>query len=123
MLDGRGVAPALGVHVVLGIAPVQWEGEWEGAVRVVRWALCMVSIAAPIEVGGHVTRDAHWTIVLAVSFSSALLPAAYQPRPDLFLSFLFLTAIDNAKWGDDAIDPFSWFFHDLDNHPVREEGD
>ncbi|KAG6370948.1 hypothetical protein JVT61DRAFT_10837 [Boletus reticuloceps] len=41
----------------------------------------------------------------------------------MYAKNLFLTAIDNAKWGDDAIDSFNWFFHNLDNHPMREEGD
>ena len=41
----------------------------------------------------------------------------------MYAKNLFLMAIDNAKWGDDTIDSFNWFFHNLDNHPMREEGD
>ncbi|KAG6372008.1 hypothetical protein JVT61DRAFT_8703 [Boletus reticuloceps] len=41
----------------------------------------------------------------------------------MYAKNLFLTSIDNAKWGDDTIDSFNWFFHNLDNHPMREEGD
>jgi hypothetical protein len=41
----------------------------------------------------------------------------------MYAKNLFLTAIDNAKWGDDTTDSFNWFFHNLDNHPMREEGD
>ncbi|KAF8130807.1 hypothetical protein EV363DRAFT_1262570 [Boletus edulis] len=41
----------------------------------------------------------------------------------MYAKNLFLTAIDNAKWGDDTIDSFNWFFHHLDNHPIREEGE
>ena len=41
----------------------------------------------------------------------------------MYAKNLFLTALDNAKWGDDAIDSFNWFFHNLDNHSLREEGD
>jgi hypothetical protein len=40
----------------------------------------------------------------------------------MYAKNLFLTAIDNAKWGDDTTDSFNWFFHNLDNHPMREEG-
>ena len=41
----------------------------------------------------------------------------------MFTKNLFLTAIDNVKWGDDTVDSFNWFFHNLDNHPIREEGE
>ena len=41
----------------------------------------------------------------------------------MFAKNLFLTAINNAKWGDDMVDSFNWFFHNLDNHPIREEGE
>ena len=41
----------------------------------------------------------------------------------MFAKNLFLTAIDNAKWGNDMVDSFNWFFHNLDNHPIREEGE
>ena len=41
----------------------------------------------------------------------------------MYAKNLFLTAIENAKWGDDAIDSFNWFFHNLDNHTMREEGE
>ena len=41
----------------------------------------------------------------------------------MFSKNLFLTAIDNAKWGDDTVDSFNWFFHHLDNHPMRKEGE
>lgn len=41
----------------------------------------------------------------------------------MYAKNLFLTAIDNAKWSDDAINSFNWFFHNLDNHPMQEEGD
>ncbi|KAG6326225.1 hypothetical protein ID866_12863, partial [Astraeus odoratus] len=34
----------------------------------------------------------------------------------------FLTAIENAKWGNEAMDAFNWFFHNLDNHPLWDEG-
>ena len=41
----------------------------------------------------------------------------------MFAKNLFLTAINNVKWGDDMVDSFNWFFHNLDNHPIREEGE
>ncbi|KAH0832249.1 hypothetical protein J3R83DRAFT_13223 [Lanmaoa asiatica] len=41
----------------------------------------------------------------------------------LFARNLFLTAIQNANWGDATVDAFNWFFHHLENHTVREEGD
>ena len=41
----------------------------------------------------------------------------------MFAKNLFLTAINNVKWGDNMVDSFNWFFHNLDNHPIREEGE
>ena len=41
----------------------------------------------------------------------------------MYAKNLFLMAIDNAKWGDDTIDAFNWFFHNLDNHSMWEEGE
>ena len=41
----------------------------------------------------------------------------------MFAKNHFLTAIENAKWGNEALDAFNWFFHNLDNHQLREEGD
>ena len=41
----------------------------------------------------------------------------------MYAKNLFLIAIENAKWGDDAIDSFNWFFHNLDNHTMQEEGE
>ena len=41
----------------------------------------------------------------------------------MFTKNLFLTAIDNVKWSDDTVDSFNWFFHNLDSHPIREEGE
>jgi hypothetical protein len=41
----------------------------------------------------------------------------------MYVKNLFLTAIDNAKWGDDTTDTFNWFFHKLDNHSMWEEGE
>ena len=31
----------------------------------------------------------------------------------MYAKNLFLTAINNVKWGDDAVDSFNWFFHNL----------
>ena len=41
----------------------------------------------------------------------------------MYAKNLFLMATDNVKWGDNAIDSFNWFFHNLDNHSMREEGE
>jgi len=41
----------------------------------------------------------------------------------MFAKNHFLTAIENAKWGNEALDAFNWFFHNLDNHQLQEEGD
>ena len=41
----------------------------------------------------------------------------------MYAKNLFLTAIDNAKWGEETVDSFNWFFHNLDNHSIREEGE
>ena len=40
----------------------------------------------------------------------------------MFTKNHFLTAIENAKWGNEALDAFNWFFHNLDNHQLQEEG-
>jgi hypothetical protein len=63
--------------------------------------------------------------------SAGSLAASKNAKLDHQLSFsefmyaknLFLMAIDNAKWGDDATDAFNWFFHRLDNHSMRKEGE
>jgi len=41
----------------------------------------------------------------------------------MFAKNHFLTAIESAKWGVEAVDAFNWFFHKLDTHSLREEGD
>ena len=41
----------------------------------------------------------------------------------MYAKNLFLMAIDNTKWGEEAVDAFNWFFHNIDNHPMREEGE
>ena len=64
-------------------------------------------------------------------YSAGSLAASKNAKLDHQLSFsefmyaknLFLTVIDNVKWGDDTTDSFNWFFHNLDNHPMQEEGD
>jgi len=59
------------------------------------------------------------------------LTASKNAKLDHFLTYVeymfaknhFLMAIENAKWGNEALDAFNWFFHNLDNHQLREEGD
>ena len=41
----------------------------------------------------------------------------------MYAKNLFLTAIDNVKWGKETVDLFNWFFHNLDNHSIQEEGE
>jgi len=41
----------------------------------------------------------------------------------MFTKNHFLMAIENAKWGNEALGVFNWFFHNLDNHQLWEEGD
>jgi len=41
----------------------------------------------------------------------------------MFAKNHFLMAVENAKWGNEALDTFNWFFHNLDNHQLWEEGD
>ena len=41
----------------------------------------------------------------------------------MYAKNLFLMAIENVKWGDKVVDSFNWFFHNLDNHPIHEEGE
>ena len=36
----------------------------------------------------------------------------------MFAKNHFLTAIENTKWGNKALDTFNWFFHNLDNHQL-----
>ena len=63
--------------------------------------------------------------------SAGSLAASKNAKPDhqlpyaefMFAKNLFLTAIDNVKWGDSMVNSFNWFFHHLDNHPMREEGE
>ena len=88
----------------------------------------------------HVVRQLDETDTLAVTkseegqvivCSADFLAMFKNVKPDhqlpyaefLFAKNLFLTAIDNMKWGDDMVDLFNWFFHHLDNHLMREEGE
>ena len=41
----------------------------------------------------------------------------------MYAKNLFLTTIDNAKWGEETIDSFNWCFHNLNSHPIQEEGE
>ncbi|KAL4064092.1 hypothetical protein V8B97DRAFT_2011143 [Scleroderma yunnanense] len=41
----------------------------------------------------------------------------------MFTKNHFLMAIENAKWGNDIVDSYNWFFHNLDNHPLQDTGD
>ncbi|KAL4070183.1 hypothetical protein V8B97DRAFT_2024187 [Scleroderma yunnanense] len=36
----------------------------------------------------------------------------------MFMKNHFLMVIENAKWGNNVIDSYNWFFHNLDNHPL-----
>ncbi|KAL4077860.1 hypothetical protein J3A83DRAFT_4087655, partial [Scleroderma citrinum] len=36
----------------------------------------------------------------------------------MFMKNHFLMTIENAKWGNDVIDSYNWFFHNLNNHPL-----
>ncbi|KAH0836834.1 hypothetical protein J3R83DRAFT_8613 [Lanmaoa asiatica] len=63
--------------------------------------------------------------------ATTLLTASKNTRLDhqlpfsefLFARNYFLTTIQNAKWGDTTVDTFNWFFHNIKNHTIREEGD
>ena len=63
--------------------------------------------------------------------SASSLTASKNAKLDHQLSYaefmyaknLFLMAIENVKWGDKVVDSFNWSFHNLDNHPIREEGE
>ena len=41
----------------------------------------------------------------------------------MYAKNLFLTPINNMKWGEETVDLFNWFFHNLDNHSIQEEGE
>ena len=36
----------------------------------------------------------------------------------MYAKNLFLMAINNVKWGEETVDLFNWFFHNLDNHSI-----
>jgi hypothetical protein len=36
----------------------------------------------------------------------------------MYAKNLFLTALDNVKWGDNTTNSFNWFFHNLNNHSM-----
>ncbi|KAG6327604.1 hypothetical protein ID866_11485 [Astraeus odoratus] len=40
----------------------------------------------------------------------------------MFAKNHFLITIENTRWGNKVVDAFNWFFHNLDNHPLHEEG-
>ncbi|KAG8217399.1 hypothetical protein J3R82DRAFT_5539 [Butyriboletus roseoflavus] len=55
--------------------------------------------------------------------SASLLTAFKNAKLDHQLSFSKFIHRQYEKWGDDTTDSFNWFFHNLDNHPIQEEGD
>ncbi|KAI6143002.1 hypothetical protein BKA82DRAFT_108626, partial [Pisolithus tinctorius] len=59
------------------------------------------------------------------------LTASKNAKPDHGLTFAeymyaknhFLTCIKNTGWGNKLVDVFNWFFHRIDNHHLRDQGD
>ncbi|KAG6330001.1 hypothetical protein ID866_9088 [Astraeus odoratus] len=94
------------------------EGLQEAA-QTVRWSDENKMLAITQAAEGNVTIQA-----------ANSLHASKNVKLDHQLSFVdymyaknrFLIAIENAKWGNEAVDAFNWFFHNLDNHPLRDEG-
>ena len=95
------------------------EGLHEAA-RVVRQSDENDTLAITKVEAGHVTVQSASSLAAS---KNAKLDHQLTYSEFMYTKNLFLTAIDNAKWGDDTIDSFNWFFHNLDNHPMREEGD
>ncbi|KAI6145829.1 hypothetical protein BKA82DRAFT_3981352 [Pisolithus tinctorius] len=59
------------------------------------------------------------------------LTTSKNAKPDHALTFTkymytknhFLTYIQNAGWGNQLVDAFNWFFHQIDNHWLWDQGD
>ncbi|KIN93062.1 hypothetical protein M404DRAFT_91157, partial [Pisolithus tinctorius Marx 270] len=57
--------------------------------------------------------------------------ASKNAKPDHGLTFAeymyaknhFLMCIENAGWGNQLVNAFNWFFHRIDNHRLRDQGD
>ncbi|KAH0839404.1 hypothetical protein J3R83DRAFT_122 [Lanmaoa asiatica] len=69
------------------------------------------------------TQTAQGSIIARAASKNAKLDHQLAFSEFLFARNLFLTAIQNANWGDATVDTFNWFFHHLENHVIREEGD
>ncbi|KAL4071578.1 hypothetical protein V8B97DRAFT_2023734 [Scleroderma yunnanense] len=41
----------------------------------------------------------------------------------MFAKNHFISVIENARWGDEGVDIYNWFFHNLDNHQLCQKGD
>ncbi|KAG6328729.1 hypothetical protein ID866_10361, partial [Astraeus odoratus] len=99
-----------------------WYFTWEGlqeASQTVRQSDENKTLAITQAAEGNITVQA-----------ANSLHASKNAKLDHQLSFTdfmyaknrFLTAIENAKWGNEAVDAFNWFFHNLDNHPLQDKG-
>ena len=40
----------------------------------------------------------------------------------LFAKNVCLRCIEEAKWGNEVVDSYNWFFHRIENHELRQEG-
>ncbi|KAG6326592.1 hypothetical protein ID866_12497 [Astraeus odoratus] len=94
------------------------EGLQEAA-QTVRWSDENETLAITQAVEGNI----------AIRAANSL-HASKNAKLDHQLSFMdymyaknwLLIAIENAKWGNKAVYAFNWFFHNLDNHPLWDEG-
>ncbi|KAL4063826.1 hypothetical protein J3A83DRAFT_4104204, partial [Scleroderma citrinum] len=41
----------------------------------------------------------------------------------MFAKNHFMSVIENAKWRDEVVNAYNWFFHNLDNHQLHQKGD
>ncbi|KAG6329494.1 hypothetical protein ID866_9594 [Astraeus odoratus] len=94
------------------------EDLWEAA-RTICWSDENETLAIMQAHKGNVTVRA--VNSLAAS-KNAKLHHQLSYTEYMFTKNHFLVTIKNAKWGNKAVDTFNWFFHNLDNHPLWEEG-
>ncbi|KAG6330540.1 hypothetical protein ID866_8549 [Astraeus odoratus] len=94
------------------------EGLHEGA-RTVHWSDENETLAIMQAHEGNITVQAANSLTAS---KNAKLDHQLSYAEYMFAKNYFLVAIENAKWGNKAVDAFNWFFHNLDNHPLWEEG-
>ena len=91
-------------------------------------AASVVRIADEVNEPLTIAREDEGTVTLKLVHTVG---PSKNVKPDNNLSFsdflfaknIFLRCIEDAKWGNDVVDSYNWFFHKLETHELRHESE